>query len=513
MTRARTHRRERGRLFRRRPRIVPRRRFALALAVPVLACCLGGAAANAAPDPTIVDATIYPGGSGSAQHQTVDLATLERCNPPYSGPTQMYLYPIDQPAQPTTPTTWTLAQVVECGLQEPLGNVANVQVLNPAPGSGQGWEAVLTSGDLSDTSHYNDPHAPGALPVIINNGGQDQNWYVRPWRGGNDNNQNDFFQNNDPITIAVFANGAQLNVTASDAPGAKTASGQTFAFNATVTDPSAGATISPSTLTWNWDFGDGATSTAAQPQHSFAAGAWTVTVQVTDGHRGGNNNITVNAQTQASSTGGTNQTGGGTSTNPTAPATGPVKSGGQNPGQRPGSKKHRGTGKGKNTTPSSSTKTKKPTSQAPHQTTTTTTATPTTPTTPTPGTGNGTGTPGSGSGTGTPGITPAGPPASPSAPAKSGATPPASPLKPSPGPAPSPSGPVVSGLLISDVRPLSAATSPLVHAEPASAGAAPALRRATHVSPIPIIAAGLACVLLFGLGAGRELYGRRVTRP
>ena len=72
--------------------------------------------------------------------------------------------------------------------------------------------------------------------------------------------------------LAVFLNGAQLDVNASETRGAKTASGQTFSFSATATDPNTGATISPSALTFSWDFGDDTTSTAAQPQHIFAAG-------------------------------------------------------------------------------------------------------------------------------------------------------------------------------------------------------------------------------------------------
>jgi hypothetical protein len=59
---------------------------------------------------------------------------------------------------------------------------------------------------------------------------------------------------------------------------------------------------------------------------------------------------------------------------------------------------------------------------------------------------------------------------------------------------------------------LPAADSPLVHTAPASLASAPALKRATHLSPLPVIAASIAVLLLFAFGAARELRGRRRPR-
>lgn len=72
--------------------------------------------------------------------------------------------------------------------------------------------------------------------------------------------------------------------------------------------------------------------------------------------------------------------------------------------------------------------------------------------------------------------------------------------------------PVVSGLLISAVSPIAATQSPLVHTQPASVASAPARRVGASPTPLPAVAGGLAVVLLLGLGAGRELRGRRAWR-
>jgi hypothetical protein len=72
--------------------------------------------------------------------------------------------------------------------------------------------------------------------------------------------------------------------------------------------------------------------------------------------------------------------------------------------------------------------------------------------------------------------------------------------------------PLVSGRLISDVTLLPATLSPLVREAPASAASAPALRRAAGPVLAPALAAALAVILLFGLGAGHELRGRRAAQ-
>ena len=71
------------------------------------------------------------------------------------------------------------------------------------------------------------------------------------------------------------------------------------------------------------------------------------------------------------------------------------------------------------------------------------------------------------------------------------------------------SAPEVTGRRISDVTLLPAGVSPLVHVVPASLAVAPAARRVIHASVLPALAGALAVVLLFGLGAGWELAGRR----
>jgi hypothetical protein len=67
-------------------------------------------------------------------------------------------------------------------------------------------------------------------------------------------------------------------------------------------------------------------------------------------------------------------------------------------------------------------------------------------------------------------------------------------------------------MLVSDVTPLPPGASPLVSQARSSRGAAPPVRRATSVSPLPALAAGLVVIVLLGLGAGQELRGRRDWR-
>jgi hypothetical protein len=65
---------------------------------------------------------------------------------------------------------------------------------------------------------------------------------------------------------------------------------------------------------------------------------------------------------------------------------------------------------------------------------------------------------------------------------------------------------------VSDVTPLSAGASPLVRVVPAAVATAPPARQAIRASQLPAFGAGFAVLLLLGLGAGRELRGRR-RRP
>jgi hypothetical protein len=68
--------------------------------------------------------------------------------------------------------------------------------------------------------------------------------------------------------------------------------------------------------------------------------------------------------------------------------------------------------------------------------------------------------------------------------------------------------PLIAGRLVGDVTPLSAATSPLVHSVSGARAAAPPARQAVRSSALPALAGGLAILLVFVLGAGRELRWR-----
>ena len=78
------------------------------------------------------------------------------------------------------------------------------------------------------------------------------------------------------VTVAVVTDAPIADFTFS--PGAPTA-GTTVNFNSTTSTPSQGRTITG----FSWNFGDGATSTAATPSHAFAAaGDYNVVLTVTD---------------------------------------------------------------------------------------------------------------------------------------------------------------------------------------------------------------------------------------
>jgi hypothetical protein len=69
-----------------------------------------------------------------------------------------------------------------------------------------------------------------------------------------------------------------------------------------------------------------------------------------------------------------------------------------------------------------------------------------------------------------------------------------------------PPGPrLVSGRLISNVVPVAPSASPLVHVAAAPLGTAAAQRRPVPAPILPALAAALAVLALFCLGAGREL--------
>ena len=251
------------------------------------------------------------------------------------------------------------------------------------------------------------------------------------------------------------------------------------------------------TQSYSWNF-DGAApgSAAPSPQLTFAnAGQYNVTVQVTDAAGGGGvASVPITVGTRpAPATGGHSQTGAGTNRNSHSP-TGPKKSGGHHAGGPRASRNRvsrrrpaRATARTRDRQgiagdvehprlddpeldhleldaggASSHSAT---TSASPHRATTSTER------------------------------------------AKRAPVPPAQPTTPLPL-----AGPRVSGLLVSDVTPVAADASPLV----AYAGRAPRHRPSgapgDPASPLPALGAGLALVLLLGLGAGRELpYAPRLA--
>src|SRR6185437_13024480 len=140
----------------------------------------------AAADQTVVSATIYPGAQGSLATKSATLSQLQTCQP-YSGPNPMYLYPGQQPFQAPSDSTWAVSEVLQCGLGVSPSQVSDVQVQTFS----RGFEAPLSSAALTDPSQYQDPAAPGALPIISTDGTQDQNTYFRPYRGGSDSNAAD----------------------------------------------------------------------------------------------------------------------------------------------------------------------------------------------------------------------------------------------------------------------------------------------------------------------------------
>jgi PKD domain len=460
---------------------------ALILASAVAACW----AASASADQAVVSATIYPSSQGAVSHQTVGLLTLEGC-PEYGGSNPIYLYPSAQPYQ-LTASSWTLSTVLTCGMQVPLGDVTSVQVLNPD----HGFEAPLDNADLSDPTRYQDSQAPDALPAISVDGSEDQTTYVRPFRGGSDENARDAVtEHGAPITLVVFVNGPPLTVAASAHTLSSTAAATTATFSASVST-AAGSPVPASALTWSWNFGDGGTSTAATPEHGFAAGSYDVTVQVTDVDSGAGGTATIQFTTPATPTPGhRTQPGGNQPTQSKSPAGSDGGKHSKRPTGRTGGQPSGSSDKGRSTShpagQATTPATASPPSSAPAQPTTPAT---TTPTTTSPASPTTTSVPAS--------------PAPHAAPHRPAAHPRPRRTTPRRSPPPAPAGPVVTGRLISDVTPLPVGSSPLVHVTPAAAAAPPAVRQATRTTALSALGAALVVIVLLGLGAWRELRGRR----
>ena len=223
------------------------------------------------------------------------LAALGNC-PVYTGASPFLLDPGNTPYQPAAGSSWSLDTIVECGLRIPAAAITGVSVQSAQ----RGFEAPLSAADLTDPSRYDDPTAPGALPVISLDGGQNQVTYARPERSPSDANAGDRVVDTGPVTIAVYENAPPLQVRVTAHRVAGNATTLQEQFTATVTD-AAGQPLSPAGLSWSWSFGDGTGSAQAAPRHAFPLGRWFVTVVVTDraSGTGGTDTIPVSVDSHA----------------------------------------------------------------------------------------------------------------------------------------------------------------------------------------------------------------------
>jgi hypothetical protein len=270
------------------------------------------------------------------------------------------------------------------------------------------------------------------------------------------------------------------------------------AMAATVADAT-GAAIPASALTWSWDFGDGTTSRIAAPVHGFPAGTSIVTVQVTDPAtgQGGTATLDVSAHVTTSPHGRV-PTGGGNTRKKSTSRTGADNSHGT------ASSGKRGATKTSTTTSTTST-TSTSTSTTSATTTSATTTSATTTTTPAASTTSTT--------TPTTSTTPTGPArTSPPSRPRAATRPPRRAAHRATHPAAPARTTLVTGRLVADVVPLAPGASPLVHTVPAATVTAPGVRRAASAPATKILLAALAVVALLGLGAARELRGRRDWR-
>jgi PKD repeat protein len=458
----------------------PGRRLAFVGVLAVLAA--GSVTATAAADQQIVSATVYS--SSGTQHQSLTLGALEansgQC-PQYTG-----TLPVQhgRGVDTTTPNftggeVWALSTILSC-LQPsiPPAAVTGVTIIDAdgTPESAPGSQ--LTAADLSQgNSDFADP---GEAPVIGNQGTSsiESIQYDRPWRGGDDNNFDDQVTETagSPVAIEVFE-GPLLTITPHASATTVPADGS-VSFSATF-EPS---DVTGASFSWSFD-GGAADSLESAPTVMFTtAGTYDVTVQVTD-DQGGGGTATIPITVTSS-------------TPPPAHAKGlpkgPTKSGGNGSGQVPrkrdrgnGGRGHAGSHRGGSTSPSH---------------------------TSSPSNSNHGTAPASSGGSSLPSAS--SPPA-PVTPLKTHSVGPhsrtRSPLK-APAVALSGQAPVVTGRLVSDVTPLPAAVSPLVHVEAGVPETSQAARSTVGGSALPAIAAGLAILALLALGARRELRGRRDWR-
>lgn len=472
----------------RRSGTIPGRRLAFAAVVVVAA--LGSCAASATADQQMVTATVYS--SSGTQQESLTLGALEadsnQC-PQYTG-----TLPVQhgQRGQTTTPNftggqVWALSTILSC-LQPavPSGAVKGVTIIQADGTPESATSSQLTAADLTPGS--TDFADPSEAPVLGNQGTPStvSIQYDRPWRGGNDNNFNDQVTqtSGSPLAIEVFE-GPLLTVTPT-ASATTVPAGSTVSFSATY-EPS-----NVSGVTYNWSFDGGAVnSTTSAPTVTFnTAGPYKVTVQVSDDEGGGGVGaipITVTSSTPPPSS---KQKG---------PPHGPDKGDGKG-GQVPGKHRSGNGGHGHNGSHSNGS------SGGKHSSSPTSASNAGT----TPAGSGGSGTTTSASTTSTPAVTP--PATTHSVTPKSRGRQRASHVKAPPPPAPGAPAPVVTGQLVSDVTPLPAGESPLVHVEAGVVATSQAARTRSGGSPLGPIVGGIAVIALLALGARRELRGKRDWR-
>jgi PKD repeat protein len=477
-----------NRLAGRRSAVRPARRPAFAALIVV--GTLGFCAASAAADQQIVTATVYS--SSGTQQESLTLGALEansnQC-PQYTG-----TLPVQhgQNGQTTTPNftggeVWALSTILSC-LQPaiPSGAVKGVTIIQADGTSESGAGSQLTAADLAPaSSNFADP---GEAPVIGNQGtpSNESIQYDRPWRGGGDNNFNDQVTQTagSPVALEVFE-GPLLTVTP-NASATTVPAGSSVSFSATF-EPS---NVSGVTYSWNFD-GGAANSTASAPTVTFTTGGtYKVTVQVTDDEGGGGTAsipITVTSSAPPSS-------------NNNGPPTGPHNSNGKH-GQVP--RKHQSGNRGQKHNGSHSNG-----STGGHHSNYSPTSASHGGTTPAASAGSGTTTPAQGQAS--PTVTPAATTHSVAPSSRDRQQ--TSHLKAAPPPAPGAQAPVVTGQLVSDVTPLPAGESPLVHVEAGMPATSQAARSHVAGSPVGPIAGGLSVLALLALGARRELRGKRDWR-
>jgi PKD domain len=436
-----------------------------------------GAAAPAAADQAVITATVYPSSAGSVTHPSAGLTALGSC-PAYSGPQTVYLWP-GGTAYTLPSSSWTLSTVLTCGLGLSLQDVNSVQVATPT----LGFEAPLSNADLTDPGQFHDPQAPGALPVVSVDSGAGQNTFTRPWRGGSDDNARDQVTTSggSPLTIVVYVGGAPLQVTAFAQKLAQTPTTMTSRLSAVV-KTAAGGQVGASALSWSWSFGDGSSSTAATPRHTFPAGVSFVTVQVTDtaDGSGGTATLQIDATTGSPANGEHGHGGGAHKTHSSSPSgsTGGHHKRGSSTKVKSGGKQTGGASQSSSQTQTTTTSTSTTTSTTAGASTTTTSAT------------------ASASRRG-------------SASSRRTRHRPAEHLAKA-----SATGAAkrVSGRLISAPDALPVGASPLVTVTPAAVTPA-TVRQATSPSSLAEAGGGLLVLLLLWAGAAGELRSRRRTRP